>query len=108
MPRLQLGRQQAKRRDHRQIDPIHYRDKFRLCRIVHARNGFVIARIKLNDVGVFKNDLWLVIAHLVNLVRDLFMLLTANDNAHKFIAADWHAFALQLLRRAPLIGERIE
>ena len=42
MPRLQLRRQQPKRRDHRQIDPILYRDKFRLCRIVHVRNGFVV------------------------------------------------------------------
>ena len=108
MPRLQLRRQQAKRRDHRQIDPILDRDKLRLCRIVHVRNGFVIARIKLDDVGVFKNDLRLVIAHLVDLVRDFFMLLFANDNAHEFVAADWHAFALQLLRRASLIGEWIE
>ena len=54
MPRLQLRRQQAKSRDHRQIDPILDRDKLRLRGIVHPRNGFVIARIELNDVGFSK------------------------------------------------------
>ena len=108
MPGLQLRGQQTKRRDHRQIDPIFDRDKLRLGRIVHPPDGFVIARINLSHPGVFKNDLRLVITHPLDLVRDFFMLLFADDNPHQFVAANLHAFALQLLRGAPLIRKGIE
>ena len=108
MPRLQLRRQQTERRDHRQIDPILDCNKFRPRGIVHARDGFVVSRINLNHTGVFKNNLRLVIAHPLDLVRDFFMLLFANDNPHQFVTADLHAFGFQLFRRAPLIREWIE
>ena len=90
---MQLRRQQTKRRDQWQIDIIFDADKLRLRRIVHACNGFIIAGIDFHYWGIFKNDLGLVIAHAVDLVRNLFTLRFANNNAHQLVTAEADALA---------------
>jgi len=63
-----------------------------------ARTGFVCAdQAQLR--GRFQKYLWLVIAHLVDLVGgDFFMLLFANDNAAQFVAAHLHCLRSSCLR----------
>ena len=46
-----------------------------------------IARIDFDDPGFFVNDLRLIIAEPIELVRDLFEIRLANNDADQFFAA---------------------
>ena len=48
-------------------------------------------RIDLHDAGVLVNDLGLVIAEPIELVRDPVVVRLADDDAHQFLAAELNA-----------------
>ena len=90
MPRLELCREQTKRRDHGQIDIISHGDQLRRSLRVQLRDGRIVARIDFRNAGLLVNDLGLVVAHLVDLVRDLVEVRLPNNDAHHFLAAEPH------------------
>src|SRR6266480_975431 len=116
MPRLKFRRQQTKRRDYwkacpersRRIDILLHRHELRLAQRIYFLNRRVIAWIHFDEVRIFVNNLRLVVAHSVDLVRDLLVVFTWNDDANQFLTANAHSVPLNRLRRASLIRKRIE
>src|SRR5215217_1476567 len=87
MPGLQLRCKQPKRRDHRKIDVVTYGNKLRALLRIDPSNCPFIARIELHDVRTFIDDLWLVIAHFIDLVRDFVEVRLLHDHANQFSAS---------------------
>src|ERR1700720_945137 len=86
MPRLQSGGQQTESRDQRKADIVLHRHELGLGFLIQSRNRILIGRVDLLDLRVFVNDLRLVIAHLVDLVRDLIKIFSPNDDANQLLA----------------------
>ena len=59
----------------------------RVRALIQRSDRRVIARIDFDDTGVFVNELRFVVAHPVDLVRDLLEVRLPNDNPHRFLAA---------------------
>src|SRR6266571_6967004 len=108
MPRLQSCRQQTERRDHGKIDIVLHRNELRFRASIQFCNRVGIAGIDLVDLRIFVNDLWLVVAHLVNLVRDLVEIFLSNDDANQFFAAKSDPIALNRFASPSLIRKWIE
>ena len=82
MPLRQFRCQQSKRRNQWKIDIIHHGDELRRRILIQFRDRCVIARVDFDHLPIFVNDLGLVIAHLVDLVRDFIEIFLSNDNAN--------------------------
>ena len=108
MARVQLRCQQTECCDHREIDFVRDGDKLRTLLRVEFRNRLIIPGIDRDDVRVLVNNLGFVIAHSVDLVRDLVEVRLPHHDANQFVSAEFHSVALDLLRRPPLIGEWIK
>src|SRR5882762_9087185 len=108
MPRLQSSCEEPKRWNDCKIDIVLQRDKLRTSFRIQFGDRGLITRIDLGNTGGFVNNLRLVIAHFLNFVRDLVEVRLADDHSNQFISADLHSVARDLLRRAPLVRERIE
>ena len=85
-----------------------------MFRIQFGNRG-IIAWIDFSYAGVFINDLRLVIAHLVYLVRDFVEVSSPNDYPNQFCAAEFNSLAgiadpgySDCIRRAPLIRIRVK
>ena len=85
---MQSRRQQTKRGDHWQIDIVSYRHQLRRRVLIQLRDRGFVARIEFHDLRFLVNDLRLVIAHPVDLVRDLLEICLPNDDANQFFAAE--------------------
>src|SRR5437762_14067753 len=108
MPRLQFRGEQSERGNYRKLGVVIYCDKLRSTFRIYLRNCCIVPWIDLDDLGVFINNLRLVIAHFVNLVRDLFEVRLPYHNANQFVSTEFESTALDLFCRPSLIGERIE
>src|SRR6476659_6328541 len=115
MTRLELGREQAIGRDNREVEPISYSHQSGLLASIEGSNRGVVARIELDDARVFVNEFRLVIAHPIDLVRDLLEIGLPHRDANRFLSAEMHADAGitgpgygDRLGAAPLVGERID
>ena len=108
MARLQLRCQQTERCDYREIDFVRHGDELRTLLRVEFRNHLIIPGIDRDDVCILVNNFWFVIAHSVDLVRDLVEVRLPHDNPNQFVSAEFHSVALDLLSRPPLIGEWIK
>src|SRR4029077_14425228 len=115
MPRLQAFRQQSKRRNRCKIDIVSYGDKLRAALRIQFGNRGLITRIDFLDAHVLVDNLWLVIAHLVNLVRDLVEVRLPDDYPNQFCATEFSSMAgitdpgySKLVAPATLIRIRIE
>ena len=71
VPRFQLRGQQAKRRNHWKIDIVLDRHELWRRIFIQSCNRVVIAGIDFFNLRVFLNNLRFVVAHLVDLMRDL-------------------------------------
>ncbi len=87
MPRVELCGEQAKGGDDGQVEAVAHGDESRVHAIIERRNARVIARIDLNDRRVFVDDLRFVVAHPLDLVRDLVEAALADRHAHGLLAA---------------------
>src|SRR6266446_839721 len=94
MPRLQSYRQQTERRDDGKIDIVLHRHEPRFRASIQFRNRVGIAGIDLLDLRILVHDLRLVIAHLVDLVRDLVEIFLPNNDANQFFATESHPVTL--------------
>ena len=103
MTSLHSRRQQAKRRDDRKIDIVLHGRELRLGLLIQSRNCILVAGIDLLDLRVFVNDLRLVVAHLVDLVRDFVEVFASNDDANQFFATEPHPITLNRFARPFLI-----
>jgi hypothetical protein len=108
MARVQLRCQQTDCCDYWEIDFIRHGDKLRTLLRVEFRNRLVIPGIDRDDVCILVNNFGFVVAHSVDLVRDLVEVRLRHHDANQFVSAEFHSIALDLLRRPPLIGEWIE
>src|ERR1051325_10970644 len=105
---LQLRCEQSKRSNDWKIDIVLYRDELRFTFGINSCHHSVIARIEGHNLSVLINDFRLVIAHLVDLVRDLVEVLAPDDYTNQFFATEPHFVALNCVARTSLVRERIE
>ena len=82
MARRQPRRQQTERGDDRKIDIVLHRHPLRNRIFIQLRDSSFIARIDFFDLHVFIDDLRLVIAQFIDLVRDLIEIRLPNDDAN--------------------------
>ena len=108
MARVQLRCQQTECRDHREICFVRHRDKLRTLLRVEFRNRLIIPRIDRDDVCILINNFGFVIAHSVDLVRDLVEVRLPHHDANQFVSAEFHSVALDFLCCASLVRERIK
>src|SRR5947209_4330277 len=115
MPGLQSRCKQSKRRDYRKINVVTHANKLRAPLRVDLCDGAFIAGIELHEVRIFIDDLWLVIAHFIDLVGDLVEVRLLHDHANQFSAAELHSLAgisnpgySERFARSSLIGKRIK
>ena len=87
MPRMQLRGEQTKRRDYGKIDIVFDSYKLRRRILIQAAECLLVSRIDFFNLRVLVNDLRLVIAHLVDLVRDLVEVRLPNDHTKQLFAA---------------------
>src|SRR5262245_63335165 len=93
MPRVQARCQQSKRWNDRKVNIVSYADESRSSFTIKSRNGAFIARIHFPDARVFIDDLRLVIAHPVDLVRNFVEVRSSNDHPNQFCAAELNLFS---------------
>ena len=79
MARVNPRGQQPKRRDYRKIDIVADGHELRRLTLVQARQLIFVPRIDLLDLRVLVNDLGLVIAQLIDLMRDFVVVLLLNE-----------------------------
>ena len=108
MARVQLRCQQTECCDHREIDFVRHGDKLRTLLRVEFRNRLIIPGIDRDDVCILVNNLRFVIAHSVDLMRDLVEVRLPHHDANQFVSAEFHSVALDFFCCAPLIRERIK
>src|SRR5262249_18705542 len=108
MARLQLCGKQTEGCDHREINFLRYSDKLRSFLSVEVRNCLMIARIDCDHVCLLIDNLGFVITHSVNFVRDLLKVRLLHDDTNQFAPPDSSSVPPDLLRRPPLVGERIK
>src|SRR4030095_3820291 len=89
MPRVQTRCQQSKRRNHCKIDVVSHGDKPRVSFPIQFGNPSLITRVDFGNAGVLIDKLWLVIAHLVDLVSDLVEVRLPDDYPHQFCATEF-------------------
>src|SRR4051794_38545395 len=82
--------EETKGRDHGQIDSVAHRHELRALTIIKLCDRLVVAWINLDDVALLENDLGFVIAHAINLVRDLFEIRLPHENPHRLFTAERH------------------
>ena len=107
MARIEPGGEEAKGGDHREIQAIADGDELRPDAGVDLGEGREVAGVDLGDVRGFVDDLRLVVAHRLHLVRDFVEGGLADDDADEFLAAEGHAVALDAAGGAAGVGERI-
>src|SRR6266581_9678601 len=112
---MQLCGEQTKRRDHRKIDIIlnGHESRFRTC--VQPDNRDLTSRINFFNLRILVHNLRLVIAHLVDLVRDLIEVRPADHDSNQFLAAELDSLTgitdpgySKRVARSPLIRKQIE
>ena len=91
MTLLQPRGEQAKRRDHRQIEAVADGHQTRGRLRVEPRESRLVARVDLHHAGLFIHQLGLVIAHALQLMRDLVEPGLPHEYAHRFLAAQRYA-----------------
>src|SRR5437764_10061730 len=108
MAYLQSHCEQPECMDDRKLSLVRDGDELRFLRSIYSRDRRFIARVELHHAGVLVNDLWLVIAHPVDLVRDFVVLLPANEDAHELAAAKSDATPFDPFTGAAVVGKGIE
>ncbi len=112
---MQLCGEQTERRDQQKIDIIlnGHKPRFRTC--VQPGNCDVISRINFFNLRILVHNLRLVIAHLVDLVRDLIEVRPADHDSNQFLAAELDSLTgitdpgySKRVARSPLIRKRIK
>src|SRR5206468_2488609 len=97
--------------DNGQTDTVTNGNKAR-WRLVKCSDLRLVGRIDFQYRGIFVNHLRFVVAHAVNLVRDLFETRLSHQNTKQFFATDGdsicHSRNDDAISRPPLIGEWIE
>src|SRR3954470_24378180 len=103
--------EETKGRDHGQIDSVAHRHELRALTIIKLCDRLVVAWINLDDAALLENDLGFVIAHAIDLVRDLLEVRLPHKDTHRLFAAERHiagqAGQRDRRRSAPRIGERV-
>ena len=108
MPLAQPGRQQAKRPDDRQIQPVAHRDEAVSRLRVDEGDGPGVARIDLAHVRLLVDHFRLEIAHPIELVGDLIERRLAYRHARHLAFAQYRVRHGHACRRPPPIGKWIE
>src|ERR1051325_304769 len=91
MTRVQLRCEQTEGGDHGEIDVIGYSNKLRTLLCVNFRNCLILPRIDRDDVRLLGNDLRFVVAHSVDLVRDLVEGRLPHHDPNQFVPADFRS-----------------
>jgi len=76
--------------------------------LIDLRNCALVTRVNFLNFSILVNDLRLVIAHSINLVRDFVEARLSYHDSNQFVPAEFESVALDLFGRPSLIGERIK